>query len=100
MVWKVCCKSQGQPLPGVRNAAMISISRAMSWEGFTGVTREVGKWGRQMATVAKTKWRFDFGMHDSHKTYYGIFLIWLAQPRGERPQFKKISHSIELARLL
>ena len=36
MVRKVCSRSQGQPVPGVRSAAMISISRAMSREGFTG----------------------------------------------------------------
>ena len=34
---EVCSRSQGQPLPGVRSAAMISISRAMSREGFTGL---------------------------------------------------------------
>ena len=36
MVWKLCSRSQGQPEPGVRSAAMISIRRAMSREGFTG----------------------------------------------------------------
>src|SRR6516165_9684256 len=33
MVPKVCCKSHGQPVPGVRSAAMISSSRAISREG-------------------------------------------------------------------
>src|SRR6516165_1975447 len=33
MVSKVCSRSHGQPLPGVRSAAMISSSRAMSREG-------------------------------------------------------------------
>src|SRR5947209_13052847 len=41
MVAKFCCKSQGQPLPGVRNAAMISISRPMSREGFISRRRPV-----------------------------------------------------------
>ena len=36
MVAKLCARSQGQPEPGVRSAAMISIRRAMSREGFTG----------------------------------------------------------------
>src|SRR6478736_1859267 len=30
MLAKFCCRSQGQPLPGVRKAAMISIRRATS----------------------------------------------------------------------
>src|SRR5438045_3609523 len=34
MVSKVCSRSHGQPEPGVRSAAMISISRAMSRDGF------------------------------------------------------------------
>ncbi len=34
MVAKFCSRSQGQPLPGVRSAAMISINRAMSRDGF------------------------------------------------------------------
>src|SRR5205085_4564765 len=34
MVWKFCSRSHGQPDPGVRSAAMISISRTMSREGF------------------------------------------------------------------
>src|SRR5262249_56119829 len=33
MVSKVCSRSHGQPVPGVRSAAMISMSRAMSREG-------------------------------------------------------------------
>ena len=32
MVAKFCSRSHGQPVPGVRSAAMISISRAMSRE--------------------------------------------------------------------
>ena len=34
MVRKLCSRSQGQPVPGVRSAAMISMRRAMSREGF------------------------------------------------------------------
>src|ERR1700732_3280022 len=33
MVAKFCCRSHGQPVGGVRSAAMISISRAISREG-------------------------------------------------------------------
>src|SRR4051794_3504422 len=33
MVSKVCSRSQGQPLPGVRNAAMMARRRSMSREG-------------------------------------------------------------------
>ena len=33
MVAKFCSRSHGQPVPGVRSAAMISISRLMSREG-------------------------------------------------------------------
>src|SRR5580658_9967707 len=33
MVEKSCSRSQGQPEPGVRNAAMIAIRRSMSREG-------------------------------------------------------------------
>src|SRR5262249_41434675 len=33
MVSKVCSRSHGQPVPAVRSAAMISMSRAMSREG-------------------------------------------------------------------
>ena len=62
MVWKVCSRSQGQPLPGVRSAAMISISRAMSREGFTGAGGS-GLWmaadGAGDATVAKPARRRD-----------------------------------------
>ena len=36
MVAKFCSRSHGQPVPGVRSAAMISSSRAMSREGFMG----------------------------------------------------------------
>src|SRR5579885_75926 len=55
MVSKLCSRSQGQPEPGVRSAAMISIRRAMSREGFTP---------RPPAAPVS----------DSHKTYYGISL--------------------------
>src|SRR2546423_15441577 len=33
MVSKLCCRPHGQPVPGARRAAMISMSRAMSREG-------------------------------------------------------------------
>src|SRR5208282_5148426 len=36
MVEKSCSRSHGQPLPGVRSAAMISMRRAISEEGFMG----------------------------------------------------------------
>ncbi len=35
MVANVCSRSQGHPVRGVRSAAMISIRRAMSRDGFT-----------------------------------------------------------------
>ena len=34
IVSKLCCKSHGQPVPGVRSAAISSIRRSMSREGF------------------------------------------------------------------
>ena len=36
MLSKVCSRSQGQPEPGVRSAAMISMRRLMSLDGFIG----------------------------------------------------------------
>src|SRR5262249_17258042 len=39
MVSKLCCRSHGHPVPGVRSAAMISISRAMSREGVIARSR-------------------------------------------------------------
>ena len=33
---EICSRSQGQPVPGVRSAAMISSNREMSEEGVTG----------------------------------------------------------------
>src|SRR5437016_6027592 len=44
MLAKSCCRSHGQPVPGVRSAAMISIRRPMSREGFSGgdATRNSG----------------------------------------------------------
>src|SRR5437588_566705 len=41
MVSKLCCRSHGHPVPWVRSAAMISISRAMSREGV--IARSRGK---------------------------------------------------------
>ena len=42
MVRKFCSRSHGQPLPGVRRAAMISIRREMSREGFTRAEKGCG----------------------------------------------------------
>src|SRR4051794_17914565 len=61
MVAKVCSRSHGQPEPDVRSAAIISISAAMSREGFTRGNAE------RSAQVA---------ISDSHKRYYGTFLFW------------------------
>src|SRR5690348_10658268 len=58
MVSKVCSRSHGQPEPGVRKAAMISMRRAMSRDGFTALS-----------------------VPDSHKTYYGIFVDILRSQR-------------------
>ncbi len=44
---KFCSRSHGQPLPGVRSAAMISMSREMSREGFTGAASGLGLGGKQ-----------------------------------------------------
>src|SRR6185503_10843660 len=63
MVSNDCSRSHGQPEPGVRSAAMISMRRPMSRDGFT-------------AWLA----------HDSHKTYYGILLeSRIDQQREARP---------------
>src|SRR5262245_65152296 len=48
MVSKVCSRSHGQPVPGVRNAAMISSSRVMSREGV--ITRSTTE-GRRPRTI-------------------------------------------------
>ena len=52
MVAKFCSRSHGQPVPGVRSAAMISISRAMSREGFMD---EPSKRDRQPRPVARAR---------------------------------------------
>src|SRR5260370_7766796 len=58
MVAKLCSRSHGQPLPGVRSAAISSIRRAMSREGLmpASPTRPLG-----------------IRSSDSHKRYYGTF---------------------------
>src|SRR5262245_48552317 len=48
MLSKVCSRSHGQPVPGVRNAAMISSSRVMSREGV--ITRSTTE-GRRPRTI-------------------------------------------------
>src|SRR5262245_30736795 len=45
MVAKLCSRSHGQPLPGVRSAAMMSMSRAMSRDGVMGHTCRDGGMG-------------------------------------------------------
>src|SRR6267142_1581716 len=40
MVAKFCCRSHGQPVPGVRSAAMMSRSRTISREGVMDRTAE------------------------------------------------------------
>src|SRR5690348_11791207 len=73
MVAKLCARSQGQPEPGVRNAAMISSRRAMSREGFTD--RAYGLWRRERRHCNKPRaWRRT-AIPDSHKRYYGIFAL-------------------------
>src|SRR5215831_2725501 len=72
MVAKFCSRSHGQPLPGVRSAAMISSSREISRDGFTErccCSRETSE------TVAKQRTSRDPAgslTRHSHKTYYGI----------------------------
>src|SRR5690242_6797247 len=57
MVAKLCSRSHGHPEPGVRNAAMMSISAPISREGFIAAPGA-------LAVLQST---------DSHKTYYGTF---------------------------
>src|ERR1700688_3020715 len=81
MVRKFCSRSHGQPEPGVRSAAMISISRAISREGFTG-------WGLIAAgngDRSKGYLRSRLWIADSHKTYYGIYTgdVSLGIPKGK-----------------
>src|SRR5258708_22372209 len=79
MVRKSCSKSQGQPLPGVRSAAIISIRREMLREGFTGTGRELEFGCRVAGDRIKGSPYLRPHTNDSHKVYYGIFLIWDCQ---------------------
>src|SRR5262244_3561609 len=45
MVAKLCSRSHGQPEPGVRSAAMMSISTEMSREGFMPASYQTGQAG-------------------------------------------------------
>src|SRR5260370_33488893 len=58
MVAKLCSRSHGQPLPGVRSAAISSMRRAMSREGL------------MPASPARP---LGIRSSDSHKRYYGTF---------------------------
>src|ERR1700733_3546761 len=84
MVAKLCSRSQGQPEPGVRSAAMISRSREMSREGV--IERPIVN-GGGAAPAEAVCGRPPLGGRshlrgtrhapthhgDSHKVYYGIF---------------------------
>src|ERR1700693_4813867 len=70
IVSKLCSRSHGQPLPGVRSAAISSSSRAMSREGFMSrsrgfASRPPGFGPPNAAAGARSS--------DSHKRYYGTF---------------------------
>src|SRR6476469_6362006 len=73
MVAKLCARSQGQPEPGVRSAAMISIRRAMAREGFTGGSLGCG--GKDSGHRSKAGGWLRMTIFDSHKRYYGIFVL-------------------------
>src|SRR6478752_3108557 len=75
MVAKLCARSQGQPEPGVRNAAMISSRRARSREGFTDRAYGLRRRERRHCSKPRAWWRT--AIPDSHKRYYGIFLLVL-----------------------
>src|SRR5947199_4491134 len=65
IVSNFCSRSHGQPLPGLRSAAISSMSRAMSREGFMPASR-VG------AGVPALGLSSPLGSgNDSHKKYYG-----------------------------
>src|SRR3990170_5602726 len=101
MVANVCSRSHGQPLPGVRRAAMISISPQMFRDGVIAATSEVRGHGTKRALPRRprapgTRGQRSFaagrpdhargaaaaraprlaaeGTRDSHKRYYGIII--------------------------
>src|SRR5438874_12310462 len=95
MVAKFCSRSQGQPVPGVRNAAMISMSRPMSRDGVMGHPKNdrrpyqsaiaaatgpaarnlwIAKWSAASHQFRNGRTCPDRPARDSHKRYYGIFL--------------------------
>src|SRR5262245_61375915 len=53
MVAKLCSRSHGQPVPGVRSAAMMSMSRAMSWDAVMGSNLQ-GGYGRSLGARRAT----------------------------------------------
>src|SRR6202049_1720134 len=70
IVAKLCSRSHGQPLPGVRSAAIRSSSRAMSREGV--VARLRGFASRPPSCGPPTP-GVGARSSDSHKRYYGTF---------------------------
>src|SRR5205823_12916149 len=98
MVEKFCSRSQGQPVPEVRSAAMISRSRPMSREGFIppNLTNPCGRVG----CVGRTRTRETFhsafakdpaaqgSTANSHKTYYGISIRRQITDPGKRQRLK------------
>src|SRR5215468_10981658 len=103
MVAKSCSRSHGQPVPGVRSAAMISTRRAISGEGFIGhlvlvtwvslyggpvheaITRRVRHPGRAMTDFyVLLKLAHVVGACVLLGTGIGIaFFMWMANRSGE-----------------
>src|ERR1700688_2700346 len=65
-----CSRSQGQPLPGVRSAAISSSKRAMSREGVMSRSRGFAS---RPPSFRPPNPRAAARSSDSHKRYYGTF---------------------------
>src|SRR6188508_1823788 len=77
MLEKFCSRSQGQPVSGVRSAAMISNSRAMSREGFIARTYQARSTG---ATYAKGTAQ-DWGAIERQRACLGSVPVVARAPR-------------------
>src|SRR5882762_5489843 len=80
MVAKFCSRSQGQPVPGVRSAAMISSRREMSREGrIGGVSRVV--WSSGAFPIDRLGYPLNLGAGPAYTAR-----------RAERPFYKGETH--------
>jgi hypothetical protein len=75
MLPKFCAKSQGQPLPGVRSAAMIPSSCVISFSALTGPSHLMGGAGAPDRAARVAVFAPETKARNSHKGYYGTFLI-------------------------